>query len=124
MGAGARAERHDTERTEETEAGKAHALKTQTQQVLRWQSGSKPVYRADELAAEEPLEIRIDTHSVSVTMRTPGHDEELVKSRADIARIASHPRNTEGNVIDVCLSPRVTVDFAQLTRHVFASSSC
>jgi FdhD protein len=31
----------------------------------------------DELAVEEPLEIRVDGEALSVTMRTPGHDEEL-----------------------------------------------
>jgi FdhD protein len=31
----------------------------------------------DEIAIEEPLEIRVDGHAVAVTMRTPGHDEEL-----------------------------------------------
>ncbi len=90
--------------------------------------------RADSLAVEEPLEIRVDTQPVSVTMRTPGHDEELaagfllteglLKSRADLARIEPHPRSTSGNVINVFLAPGVTVDFAQLTRHVFAASSC
>src|SRR2546423_5584804 len=31
----------------------------------------------DELAVEEPLEIRVDGAALAVTMRTPGHDEEL-----------------------------------------------
>ena len=31
----------------------------------------------DVVAAEEPLEIRISGEPVAVTMRTPGHDEEL-----------------------------------------------
>ncbi|MGI8903894.1 MAG: formate dehydrogenase accessory sulfurtransferase FdhD [Solirubrobacteraceae bacterium] len=31
----------------------------------------------DEVAIEEPLEIRVDTRPLAVTMRTPGHDEEL-----------------------------------------------
>ena len=31
----------------------------------------------DEVAVEEPLEIRVDGEPLSVTMRTPGHDEEL-----------------------------------------------
>src|ERR687884_185833 len=31
----------------------------------------------DAVAVEEPLEIRIDGRPVAVTMRTPGHDEEL-----------------------------------------------
>jgi FdhD protein len=33
--------------------------------------------RRDEVAVEEPLEIRVDGRALSVTMRTPGHDEEL-----------------------------------------------
>ncbi len=32
---------------------------------------------ADEVAVEEPLEIRVDGEPLAVTMRTPGHDEEL-----------------------------------------------
>jgi FdhD protein len=31
----------------------------------------------DEVAVEEPLEIRVDGQPLAVTMRTPGHDEEL-----------------------------------------------
>jgi formate dehydrogenase assembly factor FdhD len=31
----------------------------------------------DEVAVEEPLESRVDGRSLAVTMRTPGHDEEL-----------------------------------------------
>src|ERR1051325_8293750 len=31
----------------------------------------------DELAGEEPLEIRVDGEALAVTMRTPGEDEEL-----------------------------------------------
>src|SRR5204863_2987542 len=31
----------------------------------------------DQVAVEEPLEIRVDSRPLSVTMRTPGHDEEL-----------------------------------------------
>ncbi len=33
--------------------------------------------RVDTVAVEEPLEIRVDGEPVAVTMRTPGHDEEL-----------------------------------------------
>src|SRR4051794_21248701 len=31
----------------------------------------------DELVVEEPLEVRLDSHLVATTMRTPGHDFEL-----------------------------------------------
>src|SRR5437763_11402582 len=33
--------------------------------------------REDAVAVEEPLEIRVDGRPLAVTMRTPGHDEEL-----------------------------------------------
>jgi FdhD protein len=88
----------------------------------------------DELAEEEPLEIRVRGRALSVTMRTPGHDEELaagflltegmVKRREDILRITPCPKSEEGNRVDVFLAPEVYVDFEKLTRHVFASSSC
>ena len=104
------------------------------QKVWRWEAGSPPRQADDHLACEEPLEIRVDTRPISVTMRTPGHDDELavgfllseglIRSRRDLARVRPDPRNTEGNVVDVLLAPRVVVDFASLTRHVFASSSC
>jgi FdhD protein len=109
-------------------------LQTETKQLLRWSDGNAPARQRDELAAEEPLEIRVDTRPVSITMRTPGHDEELaagfllteglVMRREDILEIKPYPRNRENNVLNVFLAPHLEVDFAQLTRHVFASSSC
>src|SRR5512132_1290260 len=42
--------------------------------VLRLPAGAS---ERDELAVEEPLEIRVNGRPVAVTMRTPGHDEEL-----------------------------------------------
>jgi len=102
--------------------------------VRRWVSGQGVVNGGDEVAREEPLEIRVDTRSVAVVMRTPGHDEELaagflvseglLQSRDQLGALRPHPRNRAGNVIDVFLKPEVSVDFATLTRHVFAASSC
>ena len=110
------------------------SLKTEIKQVLRWESDGNTRRISDELAPEEPLEIRVDTRPVSVTMRTPGHDDELaagfllteglISRRKDVAAIKAHPRSESGNVLDVFLASDVTVDFEQLTRHVFASSSC
>jgi len=109
-------------------------LNAQNKDVLRWTEGSQPVRAPDALATEEPLEIQVDTRPISVTMRTPGHDEELaagfllseglINHRSQIAQIAPYPRNPSGNAINFFLAPGVTVDFTQLTRHVFASSSC
>ena len=47
------------------------------------------------MAVEEPLEIRVDDAPMAVTMRTPGHDEELAlgflhgEGLIDAARAAS-----------------------------------
>lgn len=112
-----------------------HQLKPKLKnQIFRWQAGKKPVRCDDEFAIEEPLEIRVDNQPVSVTMRTPGHDAELaagflvteglIKNRGDVLKVEPYPRNKDKNVINVFLSPDVAVDFKQLTRHVFASSSC
>ena len=101
--------------------------------VLRFESGQVHKQR-DDLAAEEPLEIRVRGRGLSVTMRTPGEDAELaagfllseglIKHRSDIAAIEPCDRNDAGNVVNVLLAPHVHVDFEKLTRHVFASSSC
>ena len=45
--------------------------------VTEWESGSTRRVE-DFLATEEPLEIRSGRQSLGVTMRTPGHDHELV----------------------------------------------
>ncbi len=45
-------------------------------QVVEWKEGIARRVE-DALAGEEPLEIRIGRRAISVTMRMPGHDEEL-----------------------------------------------
>src|SRR5262245_16563803 len=104
--------------------------------IHRWKAGR--IERADDFAArEEPLEIRVRGQSVAVTMRTPGHDEELaagfllteglIRQRSDVTEIAHCTQGEAAdlkNVLNVFLAPSVQVDFDQLTRHVFASSSC
>ena len=102
--------------------------------IIRWRAGASAEGAQDELAHEEPLEIRVRGRAVSVTMRTPGHDEELaagflategmIKRREDVLRIEPCGRNEDGNLVNVQLAPDVAVDFDKLTRHVFASSSC
>ena len=101
--------------------------------VLRYENGAV-TSGPDELAPEEPLEIRVRGRAVSVTMRTPGHDEELaagflltegiVRRAEDVLRIEPCGRNEEGNLLNTVLAADVPVDFERLTRHVFASSSC
>ena len=101
--------------------------------ILRYSNGKTEI-AADELAIEEPLEIRVRGRAVSVTMRTPGHDDELavgfllsegmIRSPRDVLKIEPCDRNEDGNLLNVLLAPEVHVDFQKLTRHVFASSSC
>jgi len=102
--------------------------------IWRYRDGNALEADADELAAEEPLEIRVKNRAVSVTMRTPGHDEELavgflltegvIHSRADLVRVDPCLIDRNGNVVNVVLAAQARVDFERLTRHVFASSSC
>jgi FdhD protein len=101
--------------------------------IHRW-DGEGVREEQDELAEEEPLEIRVRGRAISVTMRTPGHDAELaagflltegiIHGRRDVLRAEHCDRNEEGNLLNVLLAPEVPVDFQKLTRHVFASSSC
>ena len=109
-------------------------MKTGRLTIHRWQRGKRGRRSTDELAVEEPLEIRIETRSITVTMRTPGNDEELaagfllsesvIHDADDLATIRPNRRNKDGNSIDVFLRPGLTASLDQLTRHVYVSSSC
>jgi len=93
----------------------------------------------DLLAVEEPLEIRLGSKSISVTMRTPGHDFELAAGflfSEGILRDASQIREIRwshqehgnprqlGNSVTVELNPGVEVDLDRLERHFYTTSSC
>src|ERR687891_2714826 len=80
----------------------------------------------DELAVEEPLEIRVDGRPVAVTMRTPGHDEELsigfLRSEG-IPAVAVRPTaDLAANTIEVDVEG--DVDLGRLERSFYTSSSC
>ena len=97
--------------------------------------------RADLLAGEEPLGIRVDGAALTMTMRTPGEDLELaagflvsegvIRSPADIAEIklcdgtacghAAH--NGMGNIADVTLAPGVIVT-PGARRNFLTTSAC
>ena len=100
--------------------------------------------RPDTLTVEEPLELRVGGSPLTVTMRTPGHDIELVhgfllsegliRSAEDVALArycegavvsgeSGFDENTY-NVIDVTLAPGVAAPAASATRSFFTSSSC
>lgn len=103
--------------------------------IDRYRTSSGSVRVTDRVAAEEPLAIRVNGAGVAVTMRTPGHDDELatgflltegvIRSADEIAEIAHCPEvdpEGVGNTLDVRL--RAETDLSRLTRHVFTSSSC
>jgi FdhD protein len=106
-------------------------------QVAEWDDG-KLRRKQDYLAAEEPLEIRIDDHPLSVTMRTPGHDlelaagflytEGLVERRSQILALdepeTGGADENRGNVVVAKLAPEAAPDFEKMRRHFFAASSC
>ncbi len=97
--------------------------------------------RSDQLATEEPLEIRLVSpqKTVAVTMRTPGADFELtagflysegvVSSREDIDRISyCVDRDVDGeqryNIVNVKLREGLSPDLPPLERHFFTTSAC
>jgi len=105
--------------------------------ILRWKHGVLGQAANDSLAREEPLEIRVKGESVAVTMRTPGHDEELaigfllsegvIAGPSDVLEVAPCQQGEaalHGNVLNVFLAPKVGIDLAKLRRNVYASSSC
>jgi FdhD protein len=90
--------------------------------VLRLPAGAT---EPDRVAVEEPLEIRIADRPVAVTMRTPGHDEELALGfclseglRPGEARL---PDDLAANTVEV---EAPGFDPARLQRSFFTSSSC
>ena len=90
--------------------------------VLRLPEGRED---PDLLAVEEPLEIRIGGLPVAVTMRTPGHDEELALGfclseglRPTAARL---PDDLAANTVEVD-APGFDPD--RLRRSFYTSSSC
>jgi FdhD protein len=100
----------------------------------------------DLVATEEPFEIRLGysrrdgsraEEPVSITMRTPGHDEDLavgflftegiIHARGDVQEVVARgQRATDGliNVVRVELAPGVEVDFKRLERNFYMTSSC
>lgn len=104
------------------------------------------------VAVEEPLEIQLlfgerrcrEVKSISITMRTPGHDGELalgflltegvirdvseveeVTSRVERSQLPAAGRSwAANNVVRVELEPQIAVNVATLQRNFYATSSC
>ena len=91
-------------------------------EVVRLPEGeTKP----DEIGVEEPLGLRVGGRPIAVTMRTPGHDEELalgfLLSEGISPVRASLPADLAANTIDV---EAPGFDFDRLSRNFYTSSSC
>lgn len=95
--------------------------------------------RPDTLAAEEPMEIRVNGRPLTVTMRTPGGDfdlaigflvsEGVVHSADDVASVrycagATADGGNTYNVVDVGLAAHVPPPDASLERSFYTTSSC
>jgi len=103
-------------------------------QVTEWDDGAVRALQ-DSLAAEEPLEIRLGSVPLTVTMRTPGNDLELaagflltegiIESPDQIAdlRIKPPENGMKSNVIEVELKD-TDFECGTLQRNFFAASSC
>ena len=102
-------------------------------QVTEWNGGRVHSVQ-DSLAAEEPLEIRVDGVPLTVTMRTPGNDLELaagflltegiVSSQEQISAIRAlvAQNGTKGNVVDVELKD-TSWDLVELYQSVSGAAS-
>ena len=100
--------------------------------------GQQRSARPDSLAAEEPLEIRINGSALTVSMRTPGHDFDLVAGFLVAEGLVAGPEELsalrycagatdEGvntyNVIDAALRDRAAAPVS-LHRNLLTSSAC
>lgn len=107
--------------------------------VHRFDASGEVRARADALAGEEPLEVRLDGEQFTVTMRTPGDDVELVAgflltegvitSMADIVEVdfasGLDPDGSRNyNVAAVRLQPGVWDRETFRARQVYTSSAC
>lgn len=113
--------------------------KAARRRVTRITAGVRTSQRADFLAVEEPLEIRVLGESLAVTMRPPGYDVELaagflvsegVIHAADhftTARYCAGATADDGNtynVLDITLAPGVAPPDPSLARNFTTTSAC
>jgi FdhD protein len=91
-------------------------------ELVRHPGGSR---EHDRVAVEEPLEIRVNGSPVAVTMRTPGHDEELALgfclSEGIPATRVAPPPDLAANTVEV---EAPGFDPEALRRSFYTSSSC
>jgi FdhD protein len=112
---------------------------TRRTKIRRFSPDGQSVDREDALAVEEPLEIRVNGASFSVTMRSPGDDFDLVAgflvsegviwaAEQLVSMRFCAGTDDQGlqtfNVIDAELSADTAPPDLSLERHVYTSSSC
>ncbi|HEY4348308.1 MAG TPA: formate dehydrogenase accessory sulfurtransferase FdhD [Gaiellaceae bacterium] len=94
---------------------------TTTVRVRRFPGGEEP----DLVAVEEPLELRLGGEPIAITMRTPGHDEELALGFAIGEGLdpvsACVPADLPSNTVELIAR---NFDPERLKRHFYTSSSC
>jgi FdhD protein len=103
--------------------------------VMQVAAGGAVTWRSDDVSTEEPLEIRIGDVSLSVTMRTPGDDfdlvagflitEGIIESAAEISSMKMCPDAATGelNIVEVTLTP-AAASRAITPRAFYMTSSC
>ncbi len=104
--------------------------------AIGWRGGVSSE-RTEKLAVEEPLEIRLAGRRFTLTMRTPGHDEELAAGflfaegfindateLGEIRRVRGRKGAPEPNAIDIILNVPADGLRARLKRNFVMSSSC
>lgn len=108
----------------------------QRRRIVRFRDGQPVAPARDELAAEEPLEVRVAGSSLAVTMRTPGDDfdlvagfcvsEGLISSSEHLLamRYCSGEDENTYNVIDVSLAGPGALRALARERHIYTTSSC
>ncbi|MCF2529839.1 formate dehydrogenase accessory sulfurtransferase FdhD [Yinghuangia soli] len=111
---------------------------TSRHKILRL-DGAATSRRTDTLAAEEPLEIRVGGRTLTVTMRTPGDDFDLVAGFLVAEGIVAETRDLAGlrycagtdeegrntyNVVEAVLAAHVPPLDPGLQRGVWTSSAC
>ena len=104
--------------------------------IHRYEGGEPLGSRRDEVAVEEPLEIRVEGEALAIAMRTPGQDEELaagwllsegiVRSADEIAEIVPRPGGDSGRaaMVDVMLRDASRFVAAKHRRSVVTNASC
>ena len=103
-------------------------------QVVEWDDGNATRVE-DYLAAEEPLEMRAGRHSLGITLRTPGDDEELVAGflfteglisrREDLVALGMPSATARArNLVRVTLDPSVRLVANSAARRFSAGSAC